>query len=212
MAGTTIVKWQGDSISSRRNRPRVTLLLMVALVLGGALASAEAGGRQGGWYQTVLKTGEFHEFNWGVGAKGPRDQPLKRICLVLALNFPPEPGSPEVRGDESVNCGGIRSASTSVSASMEFGPPDSQITLLATLYRPIVRRVALLLSSGEERVFTARVPEVRNRSDKGIPIFRFVVARFAGEPCVRRITTYAGDGAVIAREDRPLCPEDTGNI
>ncbi|HEX6152875.1 MAG TPA: hypothetical protein VFZ19_05050, partial [Solirubrobacterales bacterium] len=56
------------------------------------------------------------------------------------------------------------------------------------------------------KVYLPRIPQVPNRTERGIPVFRFIADTFEGEPCVRRLTTFDSRGEVISHEVKGDCP------
>lgn len=189
-----------------------TATLAAVGLLGALSANAMGGSSSGRWYRAALEQGETREFRWAVGVKGPKHEPLREICGQVGMIEPPQDDSPYVEGRDATDCGSLVRATASVAPSVAFGSGPSRLTVLATLYRPIVRKVTFTLSTGERRVYRPRVPEIPNRLKRGIPLFRYLVASFDGETCIRRITTFDGNGRVVWNEARPPCLAGMGNL
>lgn len=174
----------------------------IALGFVGVLpALTEAGSAAAnGWYRAPLEHGEIHGYHWGVRATGPKDEPLRRICEVIGRVAPFDPDLGYGEADETKSCGKLLKPTDSVSMSVTLGSSESMTTLLATIYRPIVRKVVLVLGTGEERVYRTAAVNVAGRASKGIPLFRYLVAFFDQGSCIRRIVTHDGQGGVINNE------------
>jgi hypothetical protein len=177
------------------------------------LAASENANGDGGtrWYQVGLATGEVEGYQWAVGAKGMKHEPLAEICALASLTEPPNDGVDFVEGTDATICGKLMTPMESVVASPAFGSGESRLVILAAIYRPIVRRVTFFLNTGGRRVFQTRLAKVPNRRAKGIPRFRYLVAPFKGETCVRKISTFDGNGNLVHDELRPSCRQG-GNL
>ena len=172
-----------------------------------ALTSVEADseGREG-WYHALVESGKTDGYDWGVNIKGPKHMPLKRVCEVAVRIAPYNPEIGYVESDETSLCGDLLRPSDSVSIAMPLGNSETGMTtLLATVYRPIVREVAFVLSTGERQVYRPSPVNVPRRAARGIPMFRYLVALLDGESCIRRVTTLDGKGSVIDDEKRFAC-------
>ena len=154
------------------------------------------------WFRIPLKGGELHGTKWGLAAKGSRESPLKQVCAVVSEIGPIDPDAGYVEASETSSCGSLQKPSDSISLRIEFGAENSNATVLRTaLYPRIVRRVTFVLAGGEELSYKAKGIKVKNRKAKGIPFFRFLVARFDAEACIQQVIRYDGRGRVIKRED-----------
>ena len=169
-------------------------------VQGSEKASASAAGGQR-WYEALLEEGETQGFKWGIGAKVPMNKALGEICVLAGFLAPPQPGVPYGEGDSSTVCGNLTKPTESVSTSATLGSTGT--TLVATLYRPAVRKVSILLSNGKRKVLRPLAPGIPNRAAMGIPAFRYLVASVDGGACVRQVTTFNGKGKVLAIEGEP---------
>lgn len=177
------------------------LALLAPLGSGGASATSDSP-----WYRVDLEQGEWKGYHWSIGASGPRHVPLREICVLDTVVQPYEEDDPlggEASGGSS--CGEIPDARTSMQMGQTLGTGASALSFDAILYRPAVRKVVFLLEGGERRVFRTKAPRIPNRSEKGIPAFRYLAATFEGAPCVHRVTTYDGSGGVIWREPWSSC-------
>ncbi len=184
---------------SRILNSAVAALAVVAFVLlasQGSLAPASSGP----WYRLALEQGEWQGYGWSVGASGPGHEPLREICAMVSVLEPFEEGAPFIEGSDSKVCGAMPDAKISMALGETLVSDASELSLNVVFYRPIVHKVAFILGTGERRIYMPRVPEIPNRSQRGIPVFRYVVASFQGETCVRRITTFDRRGGVIRSE------------
>jgi hypothetical protein len=185
----------------------LALSLLVFLV-----SPAVAGTGKARWFQVTLERGETKGYRWAVGAKGPKSEPLGRICTQLSMVEPPQEDVPYVEGSDSTECGRLKTPTDSISGTDSFGSGQSRVTVLEVVYRPIVRKVTLILATGERRVFRPSTPQIPNRVDRGIPVFRYLVSPFEGETCIRRVATFDGSGGIVSNEVSPPCPSGTGNL
>jgi len=171
-----------------------------ALSFLGALTTIDSFATdRGSWSRVFLKKGKIRDYGWAVGARLPKDKPLGQICETSA-HFLPRPEFDEVEVDESTLCGKLKKPGDSVSISTIFKSEKSDTTLLATLYRPVVRKIVFVLSNGEQRSYPARVPKIPNHSARGIPMFRYIVGVFNEEECLRKTITYDAQNKVIKQE------------
>jgi hypothetical protein len=189
---------------------------LVALVGGLALSvlvfQAAAAASKVRWFQTTLEQGQVSGYHWAVGVKGPKHRPLSQVCAQLSMVELPQNGAPYVEGGSSTLCGRLKRPTDSVLGTESFGSGRSRVAVLEAVYRPIVRKVTFVLATGERKVFLPRIPKIPNRSARGIPIFRYFVASFEGETCVRRVTTFDQLGGVVSNEAEPPCPVGAGNL
>ncbi len=204
------------NIEAKQRNWVIRLITWGAVVAIGLLLWADspdvlADATKGKWFQVTLETGETEEFKWAVGAKGPGHEPLGRICALASLVEPPQENQPFVEGNDAVGCGSLSTSKDSVAASPAFGSGDSRLAILATLFRPAVRKVSFVLDTGEERVLRTRMGKIPNRSARGVPRFRYLTVPFKGPACIRKVTLFDGNDRVIFREARPPCP-DGGNV
>ena len=198
-------------------RDRGVFLWVVAVattlgLLGALSANVVEGSSSGRWYQAALDQGETRSYHWTAGVKGPKYEPLKEICAQVGMVEPLKDDSIYAEGREATDCGSLLSARDSVAPSVAFGSGASKLTVLATLYRPKVRKVTFVLSTGERRVYIPRMPKIPNQRMRGIPVFRYMVASLDGETCIRRVTTLDGKGGIVSNEGRPSCPAGKGNL
>jgi hypothetical protein len=119
---------------------------------------------------------------------------------MVSVLEPFEEGAPFIEGSDSKVCGAMPDARISMALGETLVSDASNLSLNVILYRPIVRKVVFVLGTGERRIYMPRVPKVPNRSKRGIPVFRYVVASFEDEACVRRITTFDPRSGVIRSE------------
>jgi hypothetical protein len=158
------------------------------------------------WYRVTLAHGKSTEgYKWAVGAKGRKGHALNEICATLSMVEPPRNDVPYVEGTDSTDCGSVRRPAESVASSVSMGQGESALEVVEILYRPIVRKVNLVLNSGEERVLRAKAPEIRNRVKKGIPAFRFVALPLEDDDCIQRVISYDGKGNVVNNEKTETC-------
>lgn len=185
----------------RQGFVRWLLLAAAAVACLGMLSSSIAVGADGGRWQTAaLEEGKAEGFSWAVAAKGPNNS-LDRICALAGVLAPPAPNSPYAEGDNLTVCGSLAKATDSVSLSAVFGSSGSSLQFI--LYRPSVRKVMLLLSTGKRKVFQSQAPEIPNRGSEGIPAFRYLATIVEGGACIRGITTFDKKGRVLSKEGEP---------
>jgi hypothetical protein len=196
---------------SHQSQLSLALFIMVgAMIIGSDGAVALLGAHQGSEksYQAVLETGETQDgWSWVVSAKGQKYSPLKKVCLVIGVAEPRVPGNPEIRAGQVTTCGELRKPANSVSASTAIGSEEPGVNLLAMLYRPIVRKVVLVLGGGKRSVHRTTVVSVPRRVARGIPVFRYIVVPLDGAECIQRIITYDWRGVAIEKEKgEATCP------
>lgn len=167
--------------------------------LGGLTTNDSLATDRGSWSRVFLDKGKIQDYGWAVGARLPKDKALGQICET-STHFLPRPEFDEVEVDESTLCGKLTKPGDSVSISTIFKSEESDTTLLATLYRPVVRKIVFVLSNGEQRIYPARVPKIPNHAARGIPMFRYIVGVFNQEECLRKTITYNGQNKVIKEE------------
>lgn len=183
-------------------RATVLSTIVCTLVLGFLMPRAGADTGKAGkvsWFDLTLERGEINGYHWAVGAKGQRTQPLKRICAEVAMVEPPKEGADYVEGGNSTECGRLEHPADSVVGTESAGSGQSRVTVLEALFRPVVRKVTFVLSTGERRTLPSRAPQTPNRAANGIPPFRFVVFPFEGETCIRRVATFDGRGHLVSK-------------
>jgi hypothetical protein len=186
----------------------VTITLMIlALSALGSQAVAESSKVR--WFQAKLASGETEGYHWSVGAKGPKYEPLSQLCTQVSIIEPPRNDVPYVEGQDAADCGRLRVATDAVSSVESLGSNRSGVTVLEALYRPLIRKVAVDLAGGERKFYRTRVPQLSNRSDRGIPMFRYVVASLKGGDCIRRLIAFDGKGKVVSKQTSPPCPPGT---
>lgn len=183
----------------------------IGLLLWTGSPNALGDATKGRWYQLTLETGETEGYKWAVGAKGPKHEPLDRICALASLIEPPQEDQPFVEGNDAAGCGNLSTSMDSVAASPALGSGASRMTILATLFRPAVREVSLVLDTDERLVLRTHMGKVANRSARGVPPFRYLAIPFKGPTCIRKVTLIDGNDKVISHEARPPCP-DGGNV
>jgi len=181
-------------------------------VLSVLSSSAVWGSNSGPWYQVTVEQGESRGYHWAIGVKGPKHEPLREICALVSITEPSQDDAAYVEGRSSTDCGGLLHAGDSVSGSVAFGVGSSRLTVLTTLYRPIVRKVTFILDTGERRVYLPRTPDILARTKRGIPVFRYLVASFDGEVCIRRVTIFDGKRRVLGKVVNPPCSTGEGNV
>lgn len=178
-----------------------TICGVAALCFLGAVITNDslATDRGDTWSTVFLKRGKVQDYKWAISARLPKNKPLGPMCETSA-RFLPRPELEEVEVNESTLCGKLNTPSDSVSISTIFKSEESETTLLATLYRPVVRKVVFVLSNGEQRSYPARVPQIPNHAARGIPMFRYLVGVFSEEECLRKTITYDAHNKVIKQE------------
>lgn len=174
-------------------------IILCSLGLFAGLAQSQSS--TSNWFRIPLKGGEVGAFRWELAATGSKERPLKQVCAVVSEVRPPEPGVEFVEGSETSSCGSLLHATDSITLSTQFGTDESNAIVLRTaLYQRDVQRVTFVLAGGEELTYRARGIKVKNRKAKGIPFFRYLVARFSGDACIQQIVTYDRRGRVIKKE------------
>lgn len=179
-------------------------LVLSALVFTGAVTASQVR-----WFQAPLEHGETNGYRWTVGAKGPKHKQLGRICAQIAIVEPAQEGAPYVEESDSTECGRLETASDSVVGEGDLASGGTRVTVLEALYRPVVRKVTVVFSTGDHKVFLPRIREIPNRVNRGIPAFRYFAAASEGKECIRRIATFNAADEVIFKERRPACRGDT---
>jgi hypothetical protein len=181
-------------------------------MLGCLVVSQAFGSRPAGWFQANVAHGEIDGYQWAVGAKGPRGEPLAQICAQVSLLEPSQAGADVVEGRDSIDCGSVKRPEESVSSSESFGSGESRVTVLETVYQPVVNKVTFTLATGERRSYRPRLLQIPHQTVREIPLFRYIVVSLKGEACIRRIATFNGHGSIVSSEVRPPCPAGTGNL
>lgn len=180
--------------------------ILSCFLLSAGLAQSQSS--TSNWFRIPLKGGELHGSKWGLAATGSKERPLKQICAIVSEVAPPEPGAGYVEASETSSCGSLLQATDSITVSTAFGTDESDATVLRTaLYPKDVQRVTFVFPGGEESTYRARGIKVKNRKAKGIPFFRYLVARFSANVCIQQIVSYDRRGRVIKREKGDkICP------
>lgn len=173
---------------------------LVLLALGLVAPQAVAGSSQSRWFQIGLATGETNGYSWSTGAKGPKHQPLSRICTEISMAEPLRTGVSE--GRDSTDCGELKVASDSVVSTESLGPKKSGATVVEAIYRPRVQKATIVFASGKRTVLPTQSP---NRIGRGIPMFRYAVAAFSASNCVDRIVAFDRKGKVVSSQASPPC-------
>lgn len=186
-------------------RIRCVAATLVALMLAVSISQAVAGSSKGHWFQANLARGEIEGYRWAVGAKGPKHEPLGQICAQISIVEPPRDDFPEVEGRDTTDCGQLRLATDVVSSTNSLESGKSGVSVLEAIYRPVVRKVRIVFASGEQELYRTSAPQLSNRVGRGIPKFRYVVAQFLAESCVRRITGFDGNGKTVSNRASPPC-------
>lgn len=178
-----------------------TVGIIVALAAVGGGSSQAKGGRTH-WYSVALAHGTTAGgYLWSVGAKGSRNSGLHRICAVLSITEPPQEGSPDVEGTDSVDCGPLRDPTESVISSLGMGEGPAALDLVEVLYRPAVRKVVVEVSAGQDLVFHPRARTIRSGGSEGAILrFRYLAIPLEGDNCIRQIVSYDRGGHIIKRE------------
>lgn len=203
---------RGLSESERRSRLEVIRsrrrLLVVALVSALLVVpSAEAGRTSDGerWYRAVVERGETHGYSWWTGVKGLKHEPLKEICALASMAEPPRDDDPFIEREDAAECGSLRRATESVVVTLSAESGTERVLVLEALYRPTVRKVVFALDTGERRIYRPLLSQIPRLGRRGIPRFRYISTSFEGEICIRRVSTYDGEGSIVAKEARPPC-------
>lgn len=171
-------------------------LLALALIVSQASAVSP----QGRWFQIGLATGETNGYRWSTGAKGPKGKSLSRICTEISMSEPPRNGVSE--GRDATDCGELKVANDSVITTESLGPKKSGATVVEAIYRPLVKKVSIVFTSGKRAILPTQSP---NRKSNGIPVFRYVATSFSANSCVDRIVAVDGKGKVVSSQARPPC-------
>jgi hypothetical protein len=158
-------------------------------------------GRQDRWFDVSLEHGETASgYVWGAGARVRKGSHLTDVCATLSLTEPQREDAPYVEGTDATDCGSVRRSVESVVSSVSMGQSASSVSVVEALYRPIVRKVRLELSTGEKKVFLPRVPMLAPGGKRVVPMFRYLVLPLEGQVCIRRILSFDGGGRLINRE------------
>src|SRR5215207_1663192 len=186
----------------------VTALCLIGLLPGNAASSLA-----NPWYSATFARGETSNgYRWKMGVSGPKGKSLKTICNIAAVLDPPRDDLPYVESHESKVCSSLGNPRDSAALSISVGSGDSTVTVMEVLYRPVVRKVVLVLDNGDREIFMPAVARIRDRAKRGIPIFRYIIGRFDSETCLRKVITFDKDDHAVHREGRPPCSPGQGNI
>ncbi len=186
--------------AARMTRIGGVVAALALLALGLVASQVAVGSSQSKWFQVGLATGETNGYRWSTGAKGPKHQPLSRICTEISMAEPPRDGVSE--GRDSTDCGELKVASDSVVSTESLGPKKSGATVVEAIYRPLIQKVTIVFTSDKRTVL---LTQSSNRIDRGIPMFRYVVASFSAGNCVDRIVAFDGKGRVVSSQANPPC-------
>jgi hypothetical protein len=178
-------------------------LALFGLVLCISFAAPSVGSAGSNRFVVNLDHGVTEGVKWAATVDGKKFERLGRLCVSAGFVAPPEPGADYVEGDGTELCGSVSKLSDSLLLNMDLGSTESSI--FVGIYRPVVRTVKIEFDSGHSEVLRAVVPKATNRRARGIPLFRYVVAEFASEPCIRRITTFNSRGGVIGKKAVSAC-------
>jgi hypothetical protein len=173
------------------------------LLLGLIVPQAMAGSSQGTWFQVGLTTGQTNGYKWSAGAKGLKGKGLSRICTEISMAEPPRNGTDVGEGRDATDCGELKAASDAVVTKESLGPKKSGITVLEAIYRPLVRKVAIVFAGGKRMALVAQAP--KNGISGGVPAFRYVATSFGAGDCVDRIVAFDGKGKVVSSQVSPPC-------
>jgi hypothetical protein len=182
----------------------MTAALMV-VVLAALVPQAVAGGSRAQWFSVALANGKIEGYRWAVGAKGPKHEPLDQICTLVSMVEPPQGEDDVVEGRDATDCGRLKLPTDSVSSTDSLGSGESRVTVLEAIYRPLVRKVAIGFAAGGPKVYRTRAPQLSNRAEAGIPMFRYIVAPVQSGNCIRRVTAFDGRGKVVSSQASPPC-------
>jgi hypothetical protein len=178
---------------------------LIILTMGALGSKAAAGSPRVQWFQAKLASGEINGYRWSVGAKGRMHEPLSQICTQISIVEPPRDDVPYVEGSDATDCGRLNLPTDAVSSTDSLGAGESGVTVLETIYRPLVRKVTIVFATGKRKVYRTRVPQLSNRADRGIPMFRYIAVSFNGEDCIGRVIAFDGRGRVVSNQTRPPC-------
>jgi hypothetical protein len=205
------VRVRQNHTSRRTQAVLFALVVLAGMVFWIGSQSASRANSGGRWLPITLETGTVDGYQWAMGAKLRQHEPLGAICAIVYMREPVSSDAAYVEGTESVGCGNLERPMDSVVESASFGSGDSRLAILTALYRPVVRKAVFLLGEGRRKVFHPRIAKVPKRTARGIPRFRYFVAPFKGETCIRKITLFDGDDHVIYRESSAPCRAE-GNL
>jgi hypothetical protein len=170
------------------------------------MVASAAGNPRHDWYQVDLQSGETNGVRWSVGAKGQKDEPLKRICVLAAMvEKPQEDNAPYVEGEDGADCGRLLEQTDSVSTSVSLTAGDELSTVIASAYRPVVQKVVAVWSDGARSSYGASMPSQTDRKRRGVPRFKFVVIPFEGGGCITRLIAFDASGTALSKDVRPPC-------
>ncbi|HEX6151940.1 MAG TPA: hypothetical protein VFZ19_00310, partial [Solirubrobacterales bacterium] len=128
------------------------VLALFTYMAGGHLPADADTTKKARWYSLSLESGETSGgYRWGVGAKGPKDKPLREVCAMAGMIEPPQPDKPYVEGTDGAVCGELRSPEESMMETAGFGSGKSRVAAFVGIYRPVVRKVTFVLDSGERK-------------------------------------------------------------
>jgi hypothetical protein len=176
------------------------VVALAFLALCWVAAQAAAGSSQGRWFQIGLATGEINGYGWSTGAKGPKHQPLGRICTEISMAEPPRNGVSE--GRDATDCGELKMGSDSVITTESLGPKKSGATVVEAIYRPLIRKITIVFTSGKRSILATQSPKLKGNA---VPMFRYVAASFSSSSCVKRIIAFDGKGRAVSSQASPPC-------
>jgi len=158
-------------------------------------------GGQDRWLNVSLEHGETASgYAWATGARIRKGSKLTDVCTAISVTEPQQDDAPYVEGIDAADCGSLRHPAETVVSFLPMGRNAFSVGVVEALYRPVVRKVRVDLSTGEKKVFLPRAVRL-SRGDKGVvPIFRYLVLTLEGQICIRRMLSYDHGGRLIEQE------------
>lgn len=173
--------------------------LVFAFILLLCAYSQHAVGTGNNWYRVVLQSGTVDGYEWAVGAKGPRHEPLSEICGLVAIVDLATAEDPYPEATSSEGCSTVERPAESVVENASMGSGESRLLVLAAFFRPAVRKAILVFSTGERKVLRPLMAKISGRQAKGVPQFRYLAVPFEGEARLRKTLLFDGKGNAINR-------------
>lgn len=196
-------------VGNQSQRKLVVALLAAAFCFVGLTNQVRAEGANGerkAWFRVSLEDGETGDgYRWQVGVSGPKGQELRRVCNLGATVDPPRPDVPYVESDNLKACGSLKQADDLAAITISVDSQETPLNIFEILLRPEVNKVNVTLSTGQRKSYLPKLPKIRNRAERDIPLFRYLIIPFEGDTCIRRFTTYDKRGKVLLDEARPKC-------